>query len=140
MLGLIQDRPLLISSLIEFAALYHGDVEVVSRSIEGPIHRYTYTQARQRSKQLAQALIALGIEPSDRVATLAWNGYRHLECYYGVSGLGAVLHTINPRLFPEQIAYIAQHAEDRIILTDLTSCPCWRPSPINWRRLRPLSS
>ncbi|MFP6749828.1 MAG: 3-(methylthio)propionyl-CoA ligase [Alphaproteobacteria bacterium] len=123
MLGLIQDRPLLISSLIEFAALYHGDVEVVSRSIEGPIHRHTYAQARQRSKQLAQALIALGIEPGDRVATLAWNGYRHLECYYGVSGLGAVLHTINPRLFPEQIAYIAQHAEDRIILTDLTFVP-----------------
>ncbi len=123
MLGLIQDRPLLISSLIEFAALYHGDVEIVSRSVEGPIHRYTYAEAHQRSKQLAQALIALGIEPGDRVATLAWNGYRHLECYYGVSGMGAVLHTINPRLFPEQIAYIANHAEDRIILTDLTFVP-----------------
>ncbi len=123
MLGLIQDRPLLISSLIEFAALYHGDVEIVSLSVEGPIHRYTYAEAHQRSKQLAQALIALGIEPGDRVATLAWNGYRHLECYYGVSGMGAVLHTINPRLFPEQIAYIANHAEDRIILTDLTFVP-----------------
>jgi acyl-CoA synthetase (AMP-forming)/AMP-acid ligase II len=123
MLGLMQDRPLLISSLIEFAALYHGDVEVVSRTVEGPIHRYTYADAHQRSKQLAQVLISMGIESGDRVATLAWNGYRHLECYYGVSGMGAVLHTINPRLFPEQIAYIANHADDRIILTDLTFVP-----------------
>ena len=123
MLGQMQDRPLLISSLIEFAALYHGDVEVVSRSVEGPIHRYTYAEAQQRSKQLAQGLIGMGIEMGDRVATLAWNGYRHFECYYGVSGMGAVLHTINPRLYPEQIAYIANHANDRIILTDLTFVP-----------------
>ncbi len=123
MLGQMQDHPLLISSLIEFAALYHGDVEVVSRSVEGPIHRYTYAQAHQRARQLAQALIGLGMKMGDRVATLAWNGYRHLECYYGVSGMGAVLHTINPRLFPEQIAYIANHADDRIILTDLTFVP-----------------
>ena len=123
MLGMMQDRPLLISSLIDYAALYHGDVEVVSRSIEGPIHRTTYAQVHQRSKQLAQALIGLGVEMGDRVATLAWNGYRHLECYYGVSGMGAVLHTVNPRLFPEQIAYIANHADDKIILTDLTFVP-----------------
>ena len=123
MLGQMQDRPLLISSLIEYAALYHRDVEIVSRSVEGPIHRYTYADAHHRAKQLAQALIGLGVAPGDRVATLAWNGYRHLECYYGISGMEAVLHTINPRLFPEQIAYIANHAEDRIILTDLTFVP-----------------
>jgi len=123
MLGLMQDRPLLISSLIDFAATYHGDVEIVSRSVEGPIHRYTYRDANHRAKQLAQALTRLGIGIGDRVATLAWNGYRHFECYYGVSGLGAVLHTINPRLFPEQIAYIANHAEDRLIFTDLTFVP-----------------
>jgi len=119
----MQDRPLMISSLIEYCALYHGDVEVVSRSIEGPIHRYTYADVHTRSKKLAQALIAKGIKLGDRVATLAWNGYRHLECYYGVSGMGAILHTINPRLFPEQIAYIVNHADDKIILTDLTFVP-----------------
>ena len=123
MLGLMQDRPLLISSLIDFAAQYHGDVEIVSRSVEGPIHRYTYVDANHRAKQLAQALKALGMELGDRVGTLAWNGYRHLECYYGVSGIGAVLHTINPRLFPEQIVYIANHAEDRVLLTELTFVP-----------------
>ena len=123
MLGLMQDRPLLISSLIEFAAQYHGEVEIVSRSVEGPIHRYNYGDANRRSKQLAQALGALDIGLGDRVATLAWNGYRHLECYYGVSGIGAVLHTINPRLFPEQIVYIANHAEDRVLFTELTFVP-----------------
>ena len=123
MFGLMQDRPLMISSLIEYSALYHGDVEIVSRSIEGPIHRYTYAQAHHRSKQLAQALMAKGVNLGDRVATVAWNSYRHLECYYGVSGMGAILHTINPRLFPEQIAYIANHADDKIILTDLTFVP-----------------
>ncbi|MBT4686468.1 MAG: long-chain-fatty-acid--CoA ligase [Rhodospirillaceae bacterium] len=123
MLGLMQDRPLLISSLIDFAAQYHGDVEIVSRSVEGPIHRYTYADANHRARQLAQALGALGVSLGDRVGTLAWNGYRHLECYYGVSGIGAVLHTINPRLFPEQIVYIANHAEDRVLFTELTFVP-----------------
>ena len=123
MLGLMQDRPLLISSLIEFADHYYGDVEIVSRSLEGPIHRYTYTHVHRRAKQLARALERLGIGLGDRIATLAWNGYRHLELYYGVSGIGAVLHTINPRLFPEQITYIANHAEDSYIFTDLTFVP-----------------
>ncbi|MBL6951763.1 MAG: long-chain-fatty-acid--CoA ligase [Alphaproteobacteria bacterium] len=123
MLGLMQDRPLLISSLIDFAAQYHGDVEIVSRSVEGPIHRYTYSDANHRARQLAQALGALGVSLGDRVGTLAWNGYRHLECYYGVSGIGAVLHTLNPRLFPEQIVYIANHAEDRVLFTELTFVP-----------------
>jgi len=98
-------------------------VEIVSRSVEGPIHRYNYSEANHRAKQLAQALEGLGMQLGDRVATLAWNGYRHLECYYGVSGIGAVLHTINPRLFPEQIVYIANHAEDRVLFTELTFVP-----------------
>ena len=123
MLGLMQDRPLLISSLIDFAAQYHGDVEIVTRTVEGPIHRYNYRDARARSRQVAGALAKLGIKLGDRVGTLAWNTHRHFELYYGVSGMGAVLHTINPRLFPEQIVYIANHAEDRVVFTDLTFVP-----------------
>jgi fatty-acyl-CoA synthase len=116
----MQDQPLLISSLIEYADLYHGDVELVSRTIEGPIHRYNYRDSHRRAKQVANALAALGVGQGHRIATLAWNGYRHLELYFGVSGMGAVLHTINPRLFPEQIAYIANHAEDKYVFTDLS--------------------
>ncbi|OUR79536.1 long-chain fatty acid--CoA ligase [Alphaproteobacteria bacterium 46_93_T64] len=123
MLGLIQDRPLLISSQIEYAGLNHGDVEIVSRSIEGPIHRTNYRNVNLRAKKLAQALGRLGVDFGDRVGTLAWNGYRHLEIYFGVSGMGSVCHTINPRLFPEQIVYIANHAEDKVIFTDLTFIP-----------------
>ena len=123
MRGLMQDRPLLISSLIEYAAQYHGSTEIVSRTVEGPIHRYDYAEARRRSMRLANALAALGIRAGDRVGTLAWNGYRHFELYFAVSGSGAVLHTINPRLFPEQIAYIANHAEDRYLFVDLTFVP-----------------
>ena len=123
MRGLIQERPLLISSLIDFAATYHGATEIVSRTVEGPVHRYTYAEAQARAKRLARALQALGVGFGDRVGTLAWNGYRHFELYYGVSGMGAVLHTVNPRLFPEQIAYIVNHAEDRLIFTDLSFVP-----------------
>jgi len=123
MLGLIQDRPLLISSQIEYAGQYHGDVEIVSRSIEGPIHRTNYREVNLRAKKLAQALQRVGVEYGDRVGTLAWNGYRHLEIYFGVSGMGSVCHTINPRLFPEQVTYIANHAEDKVIFTDLTFVP-----------------
>jgi fatty-acyl-CoA synthase len=119
----MQETPLLISSLIDFAALYHGDVEVVSRTVEGPIHRYTYRDAQGRAKQLANVLDRLGVKQGDRVGTLAWNGYRHFELYYGVSGIGAVLHTINPRLFPEQLVYIVNHAEDGYIFLDLTFVP-----------------
>ncbi len=121
--GLMMEQPLLISSLIEYAAAQYGDVEIVSRSVEGPIHRTTYGDAHRRSCQLAQALKGLGIGPGDRVATLAWNTYRHFELYYGVSGCGAVCHTINPRLFRDQIVYIVNHAADRIIFTDLTFVP-----------------
>ena len=123
MLGLMQDRPLLISSLIEFAALNHSDGEIVSRTVEGPVHRYTYKDCAARSRQLAKSLDKLGVVQNDRIATLAWNGYRHVEIYYGVSGMGAVCHTINPRLFPEQIIYIVNHAEDKYIFTDLTFVP-----------------
>ena len=123
MQGLMQDRPLLISSLIEHAAAMHPDAEIVSRTVEGPLHRCTYGDIHRRSKQVANALAALGVKPGDRIATLAWNSYRHMELYYGVSGTGAVLHTINPRLFPEQIAYIVNHAEDRYLFFDLTFAP-----------------
>jgi 3-(methylthio)propionyl---CoA ligase len=121
--GLMQDRPLLISTLIEHANSFHPRVEIVSRTVEGPIHRCTYGDIYRRSKQAAKALAALGVEPGDRVATLAWNTHRHMELYFAVSGMGAVLHTINPRLFPDQIQYIANHAEDRILFFDLTFLP-----------------
>lgn len=123
MLGLMQDRPLLISQLIEHAAQNHGDTEIVSRTVEGPIHRYTYRDARLRSKKVAEALLGLGIKMGDRIGTLAWNGYRHFELYYGISGMGAVCHTINPRLFPEQIVYIVNHAEDQLLFVDLNLLP-----------------
>ncbi|MBM3557848.1 MAG: long-chain-fatty-acid--CoA ligase, partial [Alphaproteobacteria bacterium] len=123
MLGLMQNRPLLISQFIDYAAEHHADVEIVSRTIEGPIHRYTYADAGKRAKQLAEALAALGIKFGERVATIAWNGYRHFELYYAVSGMGAVLHTINPRLSQEHIAYIANHAEDAALFVDLNLLP-----------------
>jgi fatty-acyl-CoA synthase len=123
MQGLMQDRPLLISSLIEHAGACHPDAEIVSRTVEGPVHRCTYGDIQRRSKQVANALTALGVKPGDRIGTLAWNGYRHMELYFGVSGMGAVLHTINPRLFPEQITYIANHAEDRYLFFDINFAP-----------------
>src|SRR4029079_17763245 len=123
MIGLMQERPLLISSLIEHAERCHPDAEIVSRTVEGPIHRCTYRDIHRRSRQVANALAALRIASGDRIATLAWNSYRHMELYFGVSGAGAVLHTINPRLFPEQIAYIVNHAADRYLFFDLTFAP-----------------
>ena len=120
MLGLMMDKPLLISSILDHAAKYHGGTEIVSRTVEGPLHRYTYADAAVRAKKLAQALRRLGIGDGDRVATLAWNGYRHFELYYGVSGMGAVCHMVNPRLFSGQISYILNHAEDKIVFADLT--------------------
>jgi 3-(methylthio)propionyl---CoA ligase len=123
MRGQMMDMPLLVSSLIEHADRNHGDVEIVSRTVEGPVHRTTYSEAHARSKRLAQALRRLGVKEGDRVGTLAWNGYRHYELYYGVSGMGAVMHTINPRLFPEQLAFIVGHAEDQHVFFDLTFAP-----------------
>ncbi|MEP7247607.1 MAG: long-chain-fatty-acid--CoA ligase [Gammaproteobacteria bacterium] len=123
MLGLMQNHPLLISSLIEHAANAHPTAEVVSRTLEGSTHRCTYADIERRAKQVASALTALGVTQADCVATLAWNGYRHLELYFGVSGLGAVLHTANPRLFPEQLEYIINHAEDRYLFFDVCLLP-----------------
>src|SRR4051795_11484932 len=123
MRGLMSERPLLVSSLIEHAARYHGDVEIVSRLVDGTIHRYGYAEAAGRSKQLANALLRLGIQPGDRVGTLAWNTHRHFELYYGVSGIGAVCHTINPRLFDEQIVYIVNHARDRLLFVETSFVP-----------------
>ena len=123
MLGLMQNQPLLISSLIEFADRHHGDGEVVSRRVEGDIHHYNWSGVAQRARQVANALDGLKLGFSDRVATLAWNGYRHLELYFGVSGSGRVLHTINPRLHPDQIAWIANHAEDQVLCFDMTFLP-----------------
>ncbi len=123
MLGLMSERPLLISSIIRHAATYHGAIEIVSRTVEGPLHRYTYAAAERRSKQLAKVLLRLGIEPGDRVATLAWNTFRHFELYYAISGIGAVCHTINPRLFADQLVYIVNHAADRLLFVDTTFLP-----------------
>ncbi len=121
--GLMMDQPLLISSLLEFGARYHAGSEIVSRSVEGPIHRYTLAESHTRSKQLAKALARLGAVEGDRVATIAWNGYRHFELYFAISGMGAVCHTINPRLFHEQIIYVVNHAEDKFLFIDLTFVP-----------------
>ncbi|MEP7281724.1 MAG: 3-(methylthio)propionyl-CoA ligase, partial [Rubrivivax sp.] len=123
MLGLMQQQPLLISNLLVHAERHHGAQEVVSRRTEGDIHRTTYRELAARSRQLAKALGELGVAPGDRVATLAWNGYRHMELYYAVSGVGAVLHTLNPRLHPEQVAYIAGHAEDKVLCFDTSFLP-----------------
>ena len=123
MLGQMMNMPLLISSLIRHASTYHSDTQIVSRLTEGGIHRYTYADAHKRSRQLANALVKLDIKPSDRVGTLAWNGFRHFETYFAASGMGAILHTINPRLFPEQIAYIVNHGDDQYVFFDITFAP-----------------
>jgi acyl-CoA synthetase (AMP-forming)/AMP-acid ligase II len=120
MQGLMMDWPLTLPSILEHAALYHPDREVVARTVEGPIHRYGYAQALARTKRLANALIALGVKPGDRVATLAWSTHRHFELYFAATGIGAVLHTINPRLHPDQVAWVANHAEDAVLLYDIT--------------------
>jgi fatty-acyl-CoA synthase len=117
------DVPLTVSSLLAHASRHFGTTEIVSKRIEGDVHRYTYRDCEKRAKQLAQALIALGVEMGDRIGTLAWNGYRHLETYFGTTGFGAVCHTINPRLFPDQIAWIINHADDRYVLFDITFAP-----------------
>ncbi len=123
MLGQMQEWPLLIHKIADFAAIQHGGTEIVSRLVEGVIHRETYRDMRERALKVAQRLAREGIVLGDRVATLAWNTHRHLETWYGITGLGAIYHTVNPRLFPEQIAWIINHAEDRLIFTDLTFLP-----------------
>ena len=123
MLGLMQDWPLLIPKIIDHAERQHGTREVVSRSVEGPIHRTNYAGIRARALKVAQRLTGEGVCEGDRVATLAWNTWRHLESWYGITGAGAVYHTVNPRLFPDQIVWIINHAEDRMVMTDLTFVP-----------------
>jgi len=124
MQGLMMDTPLQISQLIRHADRHHGAVEIVSKTVDGgAIHRYTYREAHARARQLANALKRLGVQQTDRVATLGWNSFRHFEIYYAVAGSGAVIHTINPRLFPDQIAYIANHAEDKVVFYDITFAP-----------------
>jgi len=120
MQGLMMDWPLTLPSILEHAALYHPEREVVARTVEGPIHRYGYAEALARTKRLANALLALGVKPGDRVATLAWSTHRHFELYFAATGIGAVLHTINPRLHPDQVAWVANHAEDTVLLFDIT--------------------
>jgi fatty-acyl-CoA synthase len=121
--GLMMNMPLMISSLIRHADRYHGDTEIVSRTTDGSIHRYNYRDAHTRSRRLVGALARLGVQAGDRVGTLAWNGHRHFELYYAVSGMGAIIHTINPRLFADQLAYIVNHADDRVVFFDTTFAP-----------------
>jgi fatty-acyl-CoA synthase len=123
LLGQMMDQPLLISDILVHAKKHHGDSEIVSVRTEGDIHRYTYADCELRARKLAQVLERLGINPGERVGTLAWNGYRHMELYYGISGSGLVCHTINPRLFLEQISYIINHAEDKVIFFDVSFLP-----------------
>ena len=123
MRGLMMETPLLVSDLIRHADRHHGNTQIVSRRVEGDLHRYTYREAHARSRRLANALAKLGLKAGDRVASLAWNGYRHFELYFASSGSGMVMHTVNPRLFPEQIAWIIGDAEDSILFIDLTFLP-----------------
>src|SRR3990167_1776489 len=123
LMGQMMHMPLMISSLLTHAARHNGDIEIVSRRVECDTHRTTWAEVELRSRKLAQALDRLGLQPGDRVGTLAWNGYRHLEIYYGVSGSQRVCHTINPRLFPQQVAWIANDAQDKVIFVDLNIFP-----------------
>jgi fatty-acyl-CoA synthase len=123
MLGSMMQQPLLISSLLMHAERHHGEQQIVSRRVEGDIHRYTYSELAVRARKMANALKQLGVQPGDRVGTLAWNGYRHLELYYAVSGSGSVLHTLNPRLHPDQVVWIADHAQDQVLFFDLSFLP-----------------
>jgi acyl-CoA synthetase (AMP-forming)/AMP-acid ligase II len=121
--GLMQNQPLLLSSLLQHADRFHGSTEIVSRTVEGPIHRYAYKDAARRTRKLADALRRWGVGPGDRVATLAWNNYRHFEIEHGATGLGAVWHAINPRLIAAQISYIANHAEDKVLFFESSFLP-----------------
>jgi len=120
MLGLMQSDPVNLISILNHAGRWHGEREVVTNSVEGGIHRQTYADTLSRSTRLASSLSLYGIQPGDRVGTLGWNTYRHLEAWYAISGQGAVCHTVNPRLFPDQIEFIINHAEDRLLFVDLT--------------------
>ncbi|WP_233859446.1 3-(methylthio)propionyl-CoA ligase [Paraburkholderia sp. HD33-4] len=123
MQGLMMQQPLLVASLLTHAERHHGEQKIVSRRVEGDVHRYTYRQLAKRTRRMANALGTLGVKPGERVGTLAWNGYRHMELYFAVSGSGSVLHTLNPRLHVDQLAYIIEHAQDRVVFFDLTFLP-----------------
>jgi fatty-acyl-CoA synthase len=136
MLGQMMDRPLLISGAIEFAARYHHRAEIVSRTVEGEMHRCRYGDLEARAKRLANALRRLGVSPGDRVATLAWNTFRHAELYFGISGMGAVCHTVNPRLFHDQLRYIVNHAADSVLFVDLTFVPLAEALAVDFKPVR----
>ena len=121
--GLMMDRPLLLSGILEHAATQFGGQEVVSRETHGPLFRYTYADCAKRSRQLANALHGLNLKEGSVVGSIAWNNHRHLEAYYAVSGSGMVMHTCNPRLHPQQLIYIINHAEDEVVLFDITFAP-----------------
>ncbi|RZA19358.1 MAG: long-chain fatty acid--CoA ligase, partial [Proteobacteria bacterium] len=123
MLGLMQDWPLTVDKILDHAKHWHGRAEVVTRSVEGPIVRITYAEIHERARRVSNVLLDWDVKVGDRVATLAWNTANHIEAWYGIMGIGAVCHTLNPRLFPEQLVYIINHAEDRIIFVDLTFVP-----------------
>src|SRR5471032_159587 len=123
MKGLMQNWSLVCHRIIDHAAIQYGKRKVVSRSIEGPIVETNYAEIRKRALKVAQRLVKDGIKPGDRVGTLAWNTWRHLEAWYGILGAGAVYHTVNPRLFPDQLIYIINHGGDRVMMTDLTFVP-----------------
>ena len=118
--GNMQAQSFNLVNIIKYAARWHGHVEVVTNTVEGGIHRINYADVYQRTKKLANALTKLGVKSGDRIGTMAWNSWRHLECWYGIGGIGAITHTLNPRLFPDQIDYIVNHAENRFICVDIS--------------------
>ena len=122
----MQDWSLTLDRILEHAQRWHGDREIVTRSIEGPITRCGYADIHRRARQMSNALLDLGIRPGERVATLAFNTSRHLEAWYGIMGIGAVCHTLNPRLFIEQLVYIVNHAQDQVLLADTVCVPLLR--------------
>ena len=139
MKGLMMDYPLTVTSLMRHVEAQHGGSEVYSLTVDNPAHRTTYAGIFRRSAKLANALGRLGLKQGDRVATMAWNDYRHMELYYGISCMGGVLHTINPRLFPEQLQYIVNHAEDRFLFSIPCCSRCWKSCTWPFRPWKPMS-
>ena len=136
MLGLMQDHPLLISNIFEHAINSYSDQLIISNTVEGGIHKYSYKDWGNRTKKLANALKSFGLSKGDKVGTLAWNGYRHLEIYYATSSSEFICHTINPRLHPDQISYIVNHAEDKIIFLDLNILPLIEAASPNFKTVK----
>jgi acyl-CoA synthetase (AMP-forming)/AMP-acid ligase II len=132
----MQDHPLLISSIFEHATKNYSKQEIVSNTVEGGIHRYTYLEWGKRTKKLANAFKSFHLKESDRVGTLAWNGYRHLEIYYATSSSGLVCHTINPRLHPDQVSYIVNHAKDKVLCVDLNILPLVEKASENFKTVQ----